>query len=400
LTPEVKKKSIGGFWKTMKRTINLFVLAAMVAVFAVPALAQAKECNDEFKSATYQKWYDNRKDHQDVAYEAAKEYLSVCPADESPYSKALKKFASDYELVTADAKNRRQFQEAFDKKNYAEQIRLGKLIVAGDPDNTTTVYIIMGIAGLSDPSLLGESAQYAKKAIELIEGGKPAAPYTRDQALAYLNWNVAKANLKNSPADAIPLLLKAARFESDLKKNPLLYLDLAGAYNDGPRAKLTDEYKAKYTVESPESKLALANINQVIDRQIDAMARAAALATNATDKKTVMDALTELYKDRNNKSDAGLNELVGNVLSKPLPDIPTPLTSLPTPVSTPATNGSPSGTNGATSSNTGTTGQTKTGSTGGAGAQNVNKTTNGAKPTPSPTPGNKPKPRRANHRRR
>ncbi len=221
--------------------------------------------------------------------------------------------------------------------------------------------------------------------------------------MAYLTRRAAKGDLKNSPADAIPYLLKAAKFESDLKKNPLLYLDLAAAYNDGPRARLTDEYKAKYTVESPESKLALANINQFIDRQIDAMARAAALASNAADKKTVMDALTETYKDRNNKSDAGLNELVAGILAKPLPEFPTPLTSLPTPtpVSTPGTNGSPTGTNGTTSSNTATNGQTRMGSTGASGAtgaQSGNKTTSGAKPA-TPTPSNKPKPRRANHSR-
>ena len=275
-------------------------------------------------------------------------------------------------------------------------------MLAGSPDNTA-VYIIMGMAGLSEPSVLSESVQYAKKAIEMIEGGKPAAPYTRDQALAYLNWEMAKASLKPAPADAVTFLLKAAKFDSDLKKNPLFYLDLATAYNDGPRAKLTDEYKAKYTIESPESKLALANINQFIDRQIDAMARAAALAGNAADKKAVMDALGDLYKDRNGKTD-GLNELVAGILSKPLPEFPTPLTSLPTPVSTPGTNGSPAGTNGTTSSNTGTNvqgtnGQNRTGATGATGAPNGNKTTSGPKASPSPTPGNKPKPRRANHSR-
>ena len=57
----------------MKRIIKVLAFAAIFGVFAAPALAQAKECNDEFKSATYQKWYDNRKDHQDVAYQAAKE---------------------------------------------------------------------------------------------------------------------------------------------------------------------------------------------------------------------------------------------------------------------------------------------------------------------------------------
>ena len=149
----------------------------------------------------------------------------------------------------------------------------------------------------------------------------------------------------------------------------MLYLDLAAAYNDGPRAKLSEDYKQYLDKpESPESKLALANINQIIDRQIDALARAAALATNAADKKNVMDVLTETYKDRN-KTETGLPELVASVLSKPLPDLPTPLTSLPaTPSSTPATSGSPA-----------------------AGGTQVG--TNGpAKPVASPTPATK-KPR-------
>src|SRR5713226_3320229 len=140
----------------MRRTIKLVTLAAMFAVFAAPALAQSKQCNDEFKSATYQKWYDNRKDHQDVAYEAAKEYLSVCPADDSPYSKALKSFATDYERVDADTKTAKQFEDAVKNSKYAEQLRLGKLVLASDPDNAK-IYIIMGVAGLNDPSVLADS---------------------------------------------------------------------------------------------------------------------------------------------------------------------------------------------------------------------------------------------------
>jgi hypothetical protein len=368
----------------MKRTIILTAVAVMLAVFAAPALAQTKECNDEFKSATYQKWYDNRKDHQDVADQAAEEYLATCPNDDSPYATAIKKFHEAYKTITAGNSIKKQFEEAFNKKNYADQIRLGKQIVATDPDNTG-VFIIMGLAGLGDASLLNDSAESAKKAIAMIEAGKPFAPLTtRDQALAYLNYVVGKAILGSAPADAIPYLLKAARYESDLKKNPQLYAELAGAYGKGPVAKLSQEYQAKYTMESPESKLALANINQVIDRQIDALARAAALSPDAANKKAVMDVLTGLYKDRN-KSEAGLNELVASVLSKPLPDIPTPLTSLPTPQSaTPATSGSP-GTN-----TVQTSGQNKTGTASVTG-------TGSAKPAASPTPANK-RPR-SNHSR-
>ena len=386
----------------MKRRITLLAVAVILAAVAVPVLAQTKECNDEFKSATYQKWYDNRKEHQEVAYQAAKDYLATCTTEDQ-YSKALKNFADAYDKLTASTAVNKQFEDAYKNKNYAEQIRLGKQIVATDPDNSP-VYIIMGLAGLGDPSLLSESAQSAKKAIEMIEGGKPFKPYeTKDQPLAYLNWTIAKANLKSDPTAAIPYFLKAAKFDSDVKKNAQLYLDLAGAYNDGPRAKLTEEYKSKVgpnQTETPESKLALANLNQVLDRQIDALARAAALA-DAANKKVIMGDLTELYKYRN-KSEAGLNELVASVLSKPLPDIPTPLTSLPTPpaTSTPATSGSPvngSAQNGTTggANKLGTTGASTTG-TSKTGSRSVGGTGN-AKPAASPTPANK-RPR-SNHRR-
>src|SRR5260370_34241461 len=109
----------------MRRTIKLVTLAAMLALFAAPAWAQAKECNDEFKSATYQKWYDNRKDHQDVAYDAAKEYLSVCAADDSPYKTALKKFKDAYDAMTASTTTDKQFDDAVQHGKQADQVKLG-----------------------------------------------------------------------------------------------------------------------------------------------------------------------------------------------------------------------------------------------------------------------------------
>lgn len=374
----------------MKRTLKIMALAAVVALFAVPALAQTKECNAEFQSATYSKWYDNRQKDQAAAYEAAKEYLTVCTTDDQ-YTAALKKFKAAYEAATTEVTNRNKFNEAVKTKNYAEQMRLGKDILATEPDNPA-VNIVLGLAGLGDPNLLSQSAPYAKKAIELIGVGKPFDPLpSKDAALAFLNYVVARSTVKSDATGAIPYFLKAAKYESDLKKNPQLYLDLAGAYNDGPQAKLTDEYNAKVgpdKTETEASKLVLANLNPVIDRQIDALARAAALA-DAANKQAVMDELTKLYEYRN-KTKTGVNELVATVLSKPLPDVPTPITSLPTP-SAPANSGSQSGANPGTTSAAGAgngTG-TATGTTAG-------KATGSAKPAASPTPGKKP---RSNHRR-
>jgi tetratricopeptide (TPR) repeat protein len=373
----------------------------MLAVFAVPVLAQTKECNDENKAAWYDTFLKNYKGEppqQKIAYDAAKLYLNSCPAD--PADKIAEfmknKFVIPYEAMTAGVTLKKQFDDSFKQKNYADQVRLGKQIVATEPDNSA-VYIIMGVAGLGDESLLNESAQSARKAIELVEAGKPFAPYdSRDKALAALNYVLARSYLKNSPTEAIPYLIKAAKYPSDLSKNPQVYLDLAAAYNDGPRVKLTEEYKSKVgpnQTETPESKLALANLDQILDRQIDAWARAAALA-DAANKSAIMGELEELYKYRN-KSTAGLPELVANVMSKPLPDVPTPLTSLPsTPSSTPSTSGST--TNGGAQAGSG--GGAKTGAANGASTTGQNKTgsvvggTGSAKPAASPTPASK-KPR-------
>src|SRR5256885_7610307 len=119
----------------MKRIIILLAAAVTLAMFAAPALPQAKECNDEFKAATYQKWYDNRKDHQDVAYQAAKDYLATCTTEDQ-YSAALKKFVDAVDNLKATNEVNKQFEDAYKNKNYAEQIRLGKQILVSAPDNS------------------------------------------------------------------------------------------------------------------------------------------------------------------------------------------------------------------------------------------------------------------------
>jgi tetratricopeptide (TPR) repeat protein len=332
----------------MKRTMKFLALAAALTVFAVPAWAQKQECTDENKAAWYQKFLDNRKGNeaqQKVAYDSAKLYLENCPADPNDaQAKYMKeKFVEPYEKIMNQAGTAKQFEAAITSKNYPEQIKIGKQILQTDPENAP-VNIVMGVAGLYDANVLPDSAAAAKKAISLIEAGKPYAPIaSKDQALGYLNWVVAKSMAKSDPNNAITYFIKAARYEGDPKKNPVLYNELAAAYGEGPVAKLTGDYQAFVgKPESTESKLVKANLNQAIDRQIDAFARAAALAT-AADKAAIMEVLTGLYKDRMTNTE-GLNDLVAHVLEKPVPDLPTPITTLPAATtSTPATNGATNG---------------------------------------------------------
>lgn len=391
----------------MKFTKRAIAIAAVLTLSAVSAWAQAKECTDEFKTATYSKWYDNRKEKQDIAYEAAKEYLAVCTTEDQ-YSAVLKKFVADYDRIHSNQKLVEEFDAAVKAKKYADQIRLGKQLVAlpAHADNAV-IYILMAGAGLGDPNLLSESANAAKKAIELVEAGKPVTPayQTKDQALAAMNYLMAKSTMKTSATDAIPYFVKALRYESDLKKSPIVYNELGTAYGEGPVDKYAKEYKmhadAGKTVESPEIKLAVANLNQAFDRQIDAFARAAAVSSGA-DKKAFMDLLAAVYKDRNKKDAAAgeLDTLVASAITKPVPDAPTPITTLPT-TSGPAPAGTGAAPTGSASSSTGA--GTNGGAMSGSPASTTTKpatgtatpTTAPAKPTATP----KPKPRRANHRR-
>jgi len=143
--------------------------------------------------------------------------------------------------------------------------------------------------------------------------------------LSSLYYALGFYSLKPRPENAIADLIKAAQIESDRKTSPSTYYYLAVAYQNGPYKRLSDDYSKRFTnqPESAESKAALANINTVMDKIIDAYARAVALASKdpqqAAAKNAWMARLTELYKFRHDSSDVGLNELVGGVLAKPLP---------------------------------------------------------------------------------
>jgi hypothetical protein len=387
----------------MTRIIKLLVLAAALAVFAIPAIAQADQCNDDNKGAWYKTFLDNYTKPEPaakVAYDAAKKYIDSCPDD--PQRQYLQKFVTKYDEGQKKAGVGKAFEDAVKNKNYADQMKYGKEILATTPDNVD-VASILGIAGLGEATLLSESATYAAKAIQLIEGGKPLKAYTKDQALAYLNWTLGKSKLTTAPADAINDFLKAAKLESEVKKNPQLYLDLSNAYA-GPHAKMSKEYTDSLNpdkTESAQSKVILENLNRIIDNEIDAMARAAALAP-ADAKKGIVTDLTALYKYRNKAAtDANVTELVASVLSKPIPDMPTPVTSLPTPTpaatpaATPGANGNGAGatTNGGAkpAGNT-TTGNAATGNTTNGG----NKTGGAGNGATAPAGNKRP---RLNHRR-
>jgi hypothetical protein len=321
----------------------------------------------------------------------------------------LKKWSAAYDKEARKLK----FQPLlYNEKKYPEALTLGKEMLAEDAENLRLMIDLgygsyLAAVTLKQESYNADALNYARRSIQLIDSGKAPeswAPFKgKEDTLAYLHDVVGRLTLKDNPAAALSSLIKEAQFESPLKKDPYIYYFIAAAYEAGPYAKLSADYKAccEGKDETPQSKLALENINQVIDRMIDAYARAVALAgTDAkytTSKKDWMDGLSTWYKYRHNASDTGLNEMIASVLSKPLPPEPTPVTTLPAaPPATPA-----SGTAGAPSGST--TGTTAPAATAAATPGATQKTTTpsgaatgtpvGSTAKPSPTPV-KPKPKK------
>jgi hypothetical protein len=396
----------------MKKLITLFSICTTVAILALPVAARyliaqpdnaiQDACSTEGKEALYASFLKNRPTDQAKAYEDAKKYLA-CPAGEVTEAQQkiidyLKKWTAAYE---EGSKKIRFITLLYKDKKYPEAYALGKEILAAEPENLT-VLVHLGANGylvtpLKNPTLNAEALDYAKKALQMLDAGKTIDDWQplagKDVATAYLNFTIGTLSVEKEPAGSLKNLIKAAQFETPLKKSPFTYAYIAGAYETGPYATQSEEYKKTFggKDETPESKLALANIHQIVDRMIDGYARAVALAGSdtqyAAQKPAWQESLSTWYKFRNGGQETGMPELIAGILAKPLPPEPTPLTSLPasTPAATPATSASPA-TNGA-STTPGPT--TPTGTT-------ANKTTAPAAGTkPAATkPGDRPRNRR------
>jgi tetratricopeptide (TPR) repeat protein len=332
---------------------NVIVSAQTPAPSPAQTPAASTTCTDEIKGAAYADFTKFRTTDPTKANEAAKKYLAACPAEEGQIPTYLKKWVVAYDKEARKFNLNRLFN---DQRKYAEALPLAKEVLADEPDNLTALFAL-GYGGYvlavntKNESNNADAINYAKKAIQVIESGKAPeswAPFkSKDDALGYLYYSVGYLERATDPADALKNFIKAAQFESDIKKNSQTYAFIANAY-ETEYAKQSADYEAKYKgkPETPESKLAAENINQLVDRIIDALARAVAVAgtdANAQAAKAQWLArLTELYKFRHNGSEDGLKEMIATVISKPLPPVPTPITTLPT--TTPATTTTPAGT--------------------------------------------------------
>ena len=313
-----------------KRLLTAMVLA--MALTMAGAVAVAQETDDQAKIDIYKRFVENRSKNDRAAYQAAREYLQKYPKDKDQYTDYLTKWVAAYESDERKA----NLPVLINEKKFDEAYKTGARILADEPDYLRA-QIDLGYAGYIAASAKNETHNatalgYATKAIQLIESGKvPSewAPFKgKDDTLAYLNYAVGYLNLKTDPTKSIDYLLKAAQYDSEIKKTPSTYYFLAVAYETGPYKTLSTSYKTDFAdkPETPASKAALEKLNVLMDRIIDSYARAIAAA--GTDpkleqsRKEWMAQLSTYYKFRNNNSEAGMPEFIAAALQKPLPPKP------------------------------------------------------------------------------
>jgi len=319
--------------KLIRKRLGLAALLALsVLALGARQTVLAQETDDPAKIETYKRFVDNRLGNPAAAYQAARDYLQKYNKDKDQYTDYLSKWVMFYERD----ERKRNLPILINEKKFAEAYSSGAKILADEP-TYLRAQIDLGYAGYLAASAKNESfnttaLDYARKAISEIEAGKTPnewAPFKgKDDTLAYLNYAVGYLTLKTSPDQAIDALLKAARYESDIRKTPSTYYFLAVAYESGPYKTLSAAYQTEFAnkPETPQSKAALEKVNVVMDRIIDAYARAiAAAGTDAkTDqsRKEWLAQMSNYYKFRHDGSDVGLTEFIAASLQKPLPPKP------------------------------------------------------------------------------
>jgi tetratricopeptide (TPR) repeat protein len=313
-----------------KSLLTAVVLAVSLTAFGSAAVAQ--ETDDQAKIDIYKRFVDNRVPNPRVAYQAARDYLQKYTKDKDQYIDYLTKWVAAFE----SDERKENLPVLINEKKFDEAYKTGAKILADEPDYLRA-QIDLGYAGYLAASSKNEAHNaealaYANKAIQAIQAGKAPsewAPFKgKDDTLAYLNYAVGFLNLKTDPNKAIDHLLKAAQYESDIKRTPSTYYFLAAAYESGPYKTAAAAYQTEFAnkPETPASKAALDKLNTLMDRIIDAYARAIAAA--GTDPKTEQSRkewttqLSNYYKFRHDGSDAGMTEFIAAALQKPLPPKP------------------------------------------------------------------------------
>jgi len=340
-------------YRLMKRSVIMmaaltFILALFVPLASAQTQPAAQDPAKEEADA-YKAWYDA--------------YTAKDLAKEIEFGKAfVQRFPSskNVDYVKKDITRARGilFNQALQAKNWNEMIRIGKEVLADDPDNLD--YLSAMAVNLSTNELYASPPNYAhsaeiseftQHALRLIESGKTPtgdpSKFDKNKTLAFFHRTLAMIDDHDKNSDkAIGHYMEAAKLDPMNatyyfqcgRLHQVKYLAAANKYQGMPQA----DRDAAPAEMKPDVKAALDDLNKEADAVINCWVRF--LGLTATDMKgweslrpQVQTTVTELYKYRNNDSTTGLDKLIEQNKGA------TPV-SMPPPSAAPATTTSPAAT--------------------------------------------------------
>jgi len=322
----------------MQKSLNLAFILRFIALSLVMgffAVVTSAQCNPETEAALYQRFLDTYKgtvEQQKTANDLGKDYLAKfgdCPStEEKKITEFVKKWLAKYEADLID----RNCTNAVNNLPTKAFDLCGPLL-AKDPESLRT-HLLLSLAGLknlsandtkSNDQTLGEM----KKVLGLISSGRTVDTWivagSKDETIGNLQYYSGLLTVNSAPGDAIAALTKAAQSDSSYSKNPSTYLQLGRAIFNDQVKKLSDEYDSKCANRDPSEECTqmLGQLYRGLDRVIDAYARSVALGRTNPGYKKLADSvnaqLTDIYMKRHDDSTVGLDQLVSDILSKPLP---------------------------------------------------------------------------------
>jgi hypothetical protein len=316
--------------------MRYFIITALVLISASVCFAQRNptmtgQLDDADREALYARFTENKKvpvaERQKLAYEAARDYVKRYSSEQDSRLAEMRRFVKEYERVMGNF----ELHDAFKSKKYPKVFELGRASLKKDPENfyalATMTEVGYTIAQAGDASLNAETIDYAKRAIQIAEAEKftQSDPFPSvAEARGFLNFALGWFLRTQSPADAAAAFVQAVKSGGHVKDDPLTY-NLLGIALLKEYEKAAADYNTNFGNKppSPEQQSALQHVLHTGERAIDAYARAIALSTKPEQqaaKAKMLTGLTDFYKSLHNNSDAGLNELIAGVLSKPLPE--------------------------------------------------------------------------------
>ena len=313
--------------------------SAMANTTGAQAAAQDPKADE---AAAYKAWYEaNAAKDYPKAMELAKAYVEKYPAGQNVDYLKTKWIPSTRTIL---------FNQAIAQKNMADMVRIGKEVLADNPDNLDYL-IAMSIqlrtnelfASPASFSHAAEAAEFTDRAMKLIESGKtptpnPSSPFNKNTTLGFFHQTLGVIEDHNKSTDkAIEHYQKAGALDpmSPLyffhigRLNQEKYLAAAKKYQEMPEA------DREASPPKPEAKAALDEVNRHADGVINAWVRYLGLTadkpTTGDTRSKVEAVVTELYKFRNNNSTDGLAKLIEQNKTSAAP------VSMPAPVDPPKT---------------------------------------------------------------